>query len=56
MCFRSLLCKETDTLDTHRFFFFSLFMLSDTQIVIALFTALCTGILALRLGVQLYEY
>jgi photosystem I reaction center subunit XII len=31
-------------------------MLSDTQIFIALFTALFTGILALRLGVQLYEY
>jgi photosystem I reaction center subunit XII len=31
-------------------------MLSDSQIVIALFTALLTGILAVRLGIQLYEY
>lgn len=31
------------------------FMISDTQIVIAMFTALLTGILAVRLGVQLYN-
>jgi photosystem I reaction center subunit XII len=31
-------------------------MLSDNQIVIALFTSLVTGILAVRLGIQLYEY
>jgi photosystem I reaction center subunit XII len=31
-------------------------MLSDSQIVLALFTALVTGILAVRLGIQLYEY
>jgi photosystem I reaction center subunit XII len=30
-------------------------MLSDTQIVIAMFTALITGIFAVRLGVQLYN-
>jgi len=31
-------------------------MLSDSQIVLALFTALLTGIFAVRLGIQLYEY
>jgi len=38
-------------------FLFKLSMpLSDTQLVIALFTALLTLLLAVRLGIQLFEY
>jgi photosystem I reaction center subunit XII len=46
---------QADSKNFHLISFYLFIMLSDSQVFVALFTALCTGILALRLGISLYE-
>jgi len=48
-------CQKINKLKIHLIFSLSKIMLSDSQVFIALFVALITGVLAVRLGTQLYK-